>query len=253
MMNTIRSEFIKIRTVRVHWVLAIIGLALPIALIVLFAVFVSLFDLADRSRTVTDFIVGSSALTGLLLSAMAAISLTSEYGHNTIRPTYAATPTRFRVHGAKLIVISAVLALMGAVVIFAGWFITQLIVVLRDGSLSLGDPEVLSRLISGVVAIVLVGWFGFALGLVIRNSAATVTIVLLWQLLVEAIIGGLLFVVNWDGAAKWLPYSALRSATASAFDESDDQLGRPWGLVYFAAVSLVLIALGAFVDNRRDA
>ena len=34
---------------------------------------------------------------------------------------------------------------------------------------------------------------------------------------------------------------------------ADDALGRPGGLIWFAVVVVVLLAVGATVDNRRDA
>jgi ABC-2 type transport system permease protein len=121
--------------------------------------------------------------------------------------------------------------------------------------IALGDPGVLGSLISIVALAVIVSWFGFGLGLLIRNSPATVTIFLLWPLLIENLIGLVLSLIGGDGATKWLPYSAGISATV-ADDESGvdpDILGRPNGLLYFGGVALVLVALGAWSDGRRDA
>ena len=188
----------------------------------------------------------------MILGAMSATSLTSEYSHNTIRPTFAATPSRLRVHVSKLVVLGAVVVVVAAVATFASWFLAQLILSARDLSISLGDGVALERLVSVVILALLVAMFAYALGLLIRNAPATITILLLWPLLIESLVAGLFAVTDWDGVTKWLPYSAAIAATVENSDDPDI-LGRPWGLVWFAAVSLVLLGLGYFAEHRRDA
>ena len=109
----------------------------------------------------------------------------------------------------------------------------------------------LASLVSLIVLAIIVGGFGYALGLLIRNSPATVTILLLWPLVIENLITLLLNVVGWDGATKYLPYAA--GLTAVADPEGSDTLGRPNGLIWFAVVVAVLIVAGVVVDSRRDA
>ena len=135
MRNTIRAEFIKIRTVMVHWVLTIIAVVFPIVITVLVTIFGDFGDsFDDVSTDVAGFIVALGVVTAMLLGAMAAISITSEYAHNTIRPTFAATSSRLRVHASKLIVNSAVLAVVCAFAVFVCWFIAQLILSARGPS-----------------------------------------------------------------------------------------------------------------------
>ncbi|MGB0114183.1 MAG: hypothetical protein WBP59_13245, partial [Ilumatobacteraceae bacterium] len=60
--------------------------------------------------------------------------------------------------------------------------------------------------------------------------------------------------IGWDNATKWMPYNAAINAAAdSSGDFSSDVLGRPMGLVYFAAVSAALVVIGTVLDQRRDA
>jgi ABC-2 type transport system permease protein len=94
--------------------------------------------------------------------------------------------------------------------------------------------------------------FGIGLGLIIRNSPATVTTLLLWPLLIEGLLALVLGLIGWDDAGKWMPYQAAINA-ASGDDSTIDMLGRPMGLVYFAAVATALIVIGAVLDQRRDA
>ena len=106
-------------------------------------------------------------------------------------------------------------------------------------------------LVCAVILAVLVSWFGFGMGLLIRNSPTTVSLILLWPLLIEGLISVFLALVNLDDATKYLPYQAALSASTG--DPGTDQLGRPGGQILFAVVGLALIGVGTWLDGRRDA
>jgi ABC-2 type transport system permease protein len=251
MINTLHAEYIKLRTILAHWILAVIAFGFPIVVVALVALF-GTFSFDFESTDLSSLIVGLVVVSAMLLGAMSAISVTSDYGHNTIRPTYAATPSRVRVIGAKMIVNSVVVALVTAVAVFLAWAVGSLILSTRDVSISIGDDDVLPSLISVIVLAGSVTLFAIGLGLIIRNSPATVTILLLWPLLIEGLLALVLDLIGWDEAGKWMPYQAAINAAAG--DESAiDMLGRPMGLVYFAAISTALIVIGAVLDQRRDA
>ncbi len=256
MINTLRAEFIKLRTVMVHWVLASIAVLFPIVVTTLVSFFVDLegvdgFDGGDLAGLIS----GLSVVSAMLLGAMSVISITSEYGHSTIRPTYAATPNRTRVIVAKVLTNTSTIALLATVIVTVSWIIGSTVLSGRGESIALGDPGVIGSLVALVALAVIVSWFGFGLGLLIRNSPATVTIFLLWPLLIENLIALVLTLVGADGATKWLPYAAGIQATVGGDDENvgTDVLGRPNGLIYFALVSLAIVAFGVWSDNRRDA
>lgn len=250
MINTLNAEWIKLRTVVAHWVLVVIAVAFPLTITTLVAIFGEV-DFGLDADEVSGLISGLTVVSAMLLGAMAAISLTSEYGHNTIRPTYAATPHRLRVIAAKLVTNTSVVTLLSVAVVFVCWMVASTILSSRDASVSIGDDGVLASLISVCALAVIVSWFAFGLALIIRNSPATVTLLLLWPLLVENLIALLFTLIGWEGATRWLPYSA--GITATVAESEPDVLGRPGGLLYFAAVSLALVVLGAVLDQRRDA
>ena len=80
-------------------------------------------------------------------------------------------------------------------------------------------------LVSAVMLSALVTWFGFGVGLLVRNSPTTVSLLLLWPLLIEGLISVFLNLLNWEGAVKYLPYHAAISASVGNPDT--DELGRP--------------------------
>ena len=97
----------------------------------------------------------------------------------------------------------------------------------------------------------LVTWFGFGVGLLVRNSPTTVSLLLLWPLLIEGLISVFLNLLNWEGAVKYLPYHAAISASVGNPDT--DELGRPGGQILFACLGIALVAVGVWLDGRRDA
>ncbi len=250
MKRTIHSEWIKIRTILSHKILVLVGVAFPIVVITLAASFGGVASGPD-SIEMSEFVMGMAIVTAMLLGVVTVIGLTSEYTHNTIRPTYAATPTRWRVLAAKLIVSSAVALVVAAFTVFVAWFAGSTIFNARGGKTSIGDPKVMTVLVSTIVLAVLVTWFAFGVGLLVRNSPASVTLVLLWPLLIEGLIQLVLALLDLDEASKYVPYQAAISASAA--DPGVDTLGRPGGQILFACVGIALVALGTWLDNRRDA
>ncbi len=129
MRRTILSEWIKIRTVTSHKILVLIGVAFPLIVITLAATFGGVAEGPD-SMEMAEFVFGMCLVTAMLLGVVTVIGLTSEYTHNTIRPTYAATPQRPRVLFSKLLVSTAVALVVTTVTTFAR-------VVLREHDLQL--------------------------------------------------------------------------------------------------------------------
>ncbi len=130
-------------------------------------------------------------------------------------------------------------------------FVTATIFNSRGGDVSITGDRVPAMLSSAVVLAVVVTWFGFGLGLIIRNSPATVSILLLWPLLIETLLIVVINLVGWDSLDQYMPYQG--AIIAGGISPDDSSLGRPGAHVYFAAIALALIAIGVLLDERRDA
>ena len=256
MIATMNAEWIKFRSIFANWVLVAIAIAFPIIVAILVGSFSDVttesFGRAGASGDLTELVTGTSIVTVFLLGSAATISLTAEFAHGTIKPTYAATPNRLRVLLAKLSVNSIVILLTTAVTVVLAWLVGSIILSSRGESLSFTEvPEIRSAMIGVVVLAIIVGWFGVGVGLVIRNQPASVVMVVLWPLLIEGLITLALSLSGVDNAGKWLPYSA--SINALQVFPPADSLGRPGAFLYFGAISLAIVAIGWFLDNRRDA
>jgi ABC-2 type transport system permease protein len=248
MINLLRSEWIKVRTVRVNWVLGILAAAFPVVLIALVAALTN--DVRSTADALVGAVTATMVLTSLLLGVVGALNLTSEYSHNTIRATFAAVPQRINVLVAKALVTLAstiaCAALIEAVTFVAG----SVILSSRDGEIDVSGSDK-AALVGAVVLAGLLAMLGYGLGLIIRNSPATVAILVLWPLLLENLARGVLAAAGVENGTPWLPYqSAILMANP---DLSDSDPSRLHGGLYLGTVVLVLVIVGLFVNKRRDA
>jgi ABC-2 type transport system permease protein len=251
MINTIRSEWIKLRTVRMNLVLFVIAIAFPVIVSVLVA---SLGDITDlKVSDVAGLVNSTSVVTALLLGVVGAVSICAEFGYGTIRPTFAATPRRMRVLISKAIVTALFAAVAEACVVVFCFVVASAIATSRGASVSLnGQPEVRAALVGIVIFAVIVSLLGLGLGMVIRNTPAAVAVLILWPLVIENIIRAVLSAAGVDHPLKFLPY--ISGFALSRTDSGDaEMLGRVAGGLYFFAVTAAVAATGAVITARRDA
>jgi ABC-2 type transport system permease protein len=249
--STIKSEWIKLRTVRMNLVLFVIAVAFPVIVSVLVA---SLGDIDDlRVSDVAGLVTGTSVVTALLLGVVGAVSISAEFAYGTIRPTFAATPRRTRVLLAKAIVTAVFAAVAEALVVVFCFLVSSAIASSRGATVSLdGEPEARAALIGIVIFAVIVSLLGLGLGMIIRNTPAAVAVLILWPLVVENIIFLILNAAGVDHPQKFLPYiSGFGLGDPNL--ASSDSLGRVAGGLYFAAVTVVVALIGALITTRRDA
>lgn len=251
MINVLRSEWIKLRTVRMNYVLAIIAVAFPVIVVVLTAVFADPdgYDARDLVNVVT----GTSVVTGLLLGVIGAAGITGEFGFGTIRPTFAATPQRLRVVVAKGAVVVLATTALATVVQLVGWFAGSAIARGRGATIDLAEvPTAVPAMVGAVVLTALMSLAGYGFGLITRSTPVAVSILIVWPLIAEGLVGGLLgLATDNDDIPRWMPFQAgIRLALVELVDDGPSRLMAGG---YFGAVALLLVALGAWAVNRRDA
>ena len=252
MMHTLRSESIKFRTVRSQLVLAAIATIFPVGVTAAFASFAKGDGNGPEPASIFQFLTGSSIIMVMLLGVMGAVGITSEFSNNTIRPTFAATPRRGRVIGAKAIVTGGAAALVAVVVLVVGLGLSAAIMSARSNTGSFADVGEWPVAALGLVVFsVLMALLGLGLGLLIRSSPGSIAVLILWPLLVENIVGGLLSLAGIDGARKYMPYAAGTALFRT--DTQPDELGRLAGGIVLAVFVGIVLALGSVTAARRDA
>ncbi len=252
MINTLRSEWIKLRTVRMNAVLAIIAVAFPLVITVLTALLID-SDSMD-ARDLIGLVTGTSVITGMLLGVIGASSITGEFGFNTIRPTFAATPKRSRVLVAKAILTIVVGIVVEAAMVALCYGIGSAILNGRGGDVAWSDAGNGRSALVGIVCFAgIVSLLGFGLGMLIRSTPAAIAVLILWPLVAEGLIGALLAVAGVEHPFKWLPYNAGINLGNPDAQTSADSLGQVAGGLYFLVVSLAVCAVGAWSTMTRDA
>lgn len=250
MIATLRSEWVKVASVRTHAVL--VGLAVLIPVVVT-GIFVSVIG-GPEDLTGDDIItfLGSGLIISLMLLGVSSVlAVSSEYVYNTVRVTYAITPQRWRVGASKALVNAFVTVLAVAVTVALTWAVAATIVDRRGGGISLDDGDgTMTKVAAMLLAGLVFAFFGTGLGLLIRNSSLGITLLVLWPLLLENIASLLAALANFEGIVKWFPLQAVMGEMTTP---ASDALAWPWSALWPLGFGLVLVALGMFVDGRRDA
>ena len=254
MINVLRSEWIKLRTVRMNWVLGIIAFAFPLIITLLTAFFNG--DETDfRARNLLEVLAGTVIVTTLLCGVITAASITSEFGFGTIRPTFAAVPRRIKVIVGKGIVGVASSMVLVMLIVAIGAGLGRPLAEGQGASIDFGEvPTAVPALVGAVVLAGLMSLAGYGLGLLTRSTPAAISILIVWPLIAEGLIGGLISVITgWHNVFEWMPFNA---GIRMVFVNTADDPGGPSRVIsglYFGGVVALLTAVGAFAVNRRDA
>jgi ABC-2 type transport system permease protein len=256
MIDLVRAEVLKIRTVRSTVVMGLIVVGLSLLPAVLVCLLVNKFDLIDMDphERVSVTLLGMQ-FSQILLAVIASLVITGEYRFGTIRTTFLTEPRRLRVLAAKWLTVMALAALVAAVMVGLTVGVCSLILHARGIDYSLTTGQI-PRLVYGTVLYtVLYAVTALAIGTVLRNSAASIVIVIVIPVIVESIIAAILSALHHGSWGRWLPFGAGGQITADTTGES--VLGErfsPWvGYGYGWLWALALGALGAWLLQRRDA
>lgn len=258
MINSLRSEWIKLTTLTVVKVLAIIAVAFPVVVVALVS---ALSDDIVDSKDLIDLINVVAVLSAMLVGVVAAIGMTNEFNHGTIRPTFAAQPRRLQPLLAKLFVHIAFAAAVMLVVLVASWLLGSTLseapsdnFPLRQVDTPQGtfDVPALAALVGAGLLGVGLTMLGFGLGMLIRNTPATVSVLLLWPLVAEGLVAALLSALDNEDAVRFLPY--VEGINMASWNPgTDDLMGRVPGGIYFFVWVAAITVLGLWRTNRSDA
>ena len=249
MIATIRSEWIKLRTVRSNVTTSVVAVLIPLAISLLSVTFMGENNI--DSGTLPGFIVGSGSVAVLLIGVLGVLCVTQEYSQGTIRLTLAATPSRPRVYLAKAVVVALLGAALTGLVVLIGNVVGSAIIDARDVPALDSNPDAAPAFLAMILMGAVVAVLGMAIGALTRNPPSAITTLVLWPLLVEGIVGGLLSLAFDDDVARWMPF---QSGLNSMFLElPEDGFGRWGSLGYFAAWVLFVSLIAERSLKRRDA
>lgn len=201
--GVLRSEWIKLRSLRSTAWSFLLVLVLPIGIGVLLAVFADdggqgLTGDAARNALVL-YSTSGTMLSSLIVAVIGALVVTGEYGTGMIRSSFAAVPRRSVALAAKAIVLAVVVFVTSAVSVWATAFITLPIAAGRNVEASL-DASVAMPLLGASVYLTLIALLAFAVGVVLRSTAGAIAGVLGLMLVAPVVVQ---LVQSFTGA-EWL-------------------------------------------------
>jgi len=253
---TLRSEWIKLRSVRSTMWSLLVTLILTIGLGALFSAArvarAGHLDPGDlRAFDPTNFSLNGLFLAQLAIGVLGVLVISSEYATGQIRATLGATPQRLVVLAAKVLVFMAVVFVVGLVASVSAFFIGQGILSAKFHQATLGQAGVLRAIIGGAAYLAVIGALGVGLGTMLRRTAGAIA-ALVGLLLILPILVNFLPSPWSQDISKYLPLQAgqniFRAAPASSGDLST------WvGFVVFCAYAVAALICGALLLNRRDA
>ncbi|GGX41930.1 ABC transporter permease subunit [Streptomyces fructofermentans] len=242
--HALASEWTKIKSVRsTMWTLGVF-LLLVVGVGLLVAVNTTTEDYTEVPYTIPAFF-------GLILGQICLITLgvlvvSSEYGTGMIRTTFTASPQRYRVLTAKLIIFFVVAFAVSAFAIgLVGLFTSSL----HDGES--GTPWGRSVLM-GALYVSLLGVLALAVGSMLRHSAGAIT-TMLGVVLVPAILPAFLMLSDSMRTIgeKMMEYNAP-NALARIFELDTDSGTGGSQLALLAGVTAAAIAGAYALLEKRD-
>jgi ABC-2 type transport system permease protein len=176
----VRSEWIKLTTVRSTWWSIALVVALSIGLSLLMAASFASFagtggGMPEVNSVAVQVIVFSTVLTQLLAVILGAITVTGEYSTGMVRSTLTAAPARVGALLAKALVVGVTM-LTTSVVVFA---VTAVVTapILDANALDIGDTDSsLMPLLGAAGYLALMAMMGVGLGFIIRNGPGALAV-----------------------------------------------------------------------------
>jgi ABC-2 type transport system permease protein len=254
-MSLITVERIKLFSTRSPWWCMIIAAVLSIGLAALATGLATGPDEAQVTPAMSQFGVN---LGQMVIMVMAALAVTTEYRFGTIRTSFQAVPQRTALLLNKTVVVAGLAAIVGLVASWGSWAVGYLLAGSADMAIDTSAEWRLifgQGLVYGVAAI-----FAIAVGILIRQSAGAIAILILWPLLVESLLP--LIPKIGDDLQKWSPFTnanqfinggqdmGLAGAEAAG---ASTALSPWWALAYFAAWGAGLLVIALVSASKRDA
>jgi ABC-type transport system involved in multi-copper enzyme maturation permease subunit len=244
MIRLAHVELYKLRTVRApSWVLTAVVLLVVMGI----SGFIATADRLGTDLTAPDSLrtaLAHGGITAVVSLALGVMISAGEFRQATAADTFLTEPRRSRVIGSKLLagaavgLLAGVLAALAATVTASAWYAAKGI------ELDLGSATVLRSVVGIIVWQTLYTVIGVALGAMIRSQTAAISAAVVWLMIVEAAIAGLLVSVG-----RWLPATAARALGNQPGTDLLPQVGGGAVLLAWTAVA----AIGALVVTaRRD-
>jgi len=254
----VRSEWIKLRSIRSTWWCYAILVAVTVGMAALLGSAVDPVpgdgpDLVNG--TFVSLNTGSVLLTTLVVGVLGVLIITGEYGTGQIRSTFTADPRRTGVVLAKATVLAVVTFVVSAASTWIGVLLSSALQSAKDAAPALGDPAVFMPILGSSVYVTLVALLAFGIGLLVRSSAGGIAVTLGILLVLPLLLSGIgnLMGQQWVlDIAKFLPNEAGAQLYSYAFPVQQDGIVlNGWGGFAVLLAEVVIVGAVALTAARR--
>jgi hypothetical protein len=246
--TALRSEWIKVSSLRANVTILAMTPVIGVALSWIMATFVKVDPDTDIPFTVGETFIFSTWLTTVLAAILGTLMFTSEAQHGTLATAVTAQPARWVTVASKTAIAAGFGLAMGILGMIGGLSGAIL------GRLPAGDTSGMAATAAwGLVLTTLAPVLGLGVGMILRHSAAAVSILLVWAFVLENIARTLIPV----SVARYMPFSAatgmLGISSATDTPESIAAALTPFqNAVLFGAYAFALLAIGTTLLYGRD-
>jgi len=274
-----RSEWSKLRSVRSTWISLAIIIVAGIGFAALFSALIanSWKHSAPLDRAQFDPVRISQAgsfITQIVVGVLGALVVCSEYANGSIRTTLAALPRRTTVVTAKAAVLGAVLLVVTECTAFLSFFVSQAVLLASGGKQLPAGANLLTQIKSGAIPVLaitsagvpmalvrtglyltLMGVLAVGLGFVLRNTTATISLYVVFLLVIPILIQLLPSSIR-EPIQPYLPSNlgvAMETVGAKKTDFAGNLLDAWPATAVIAAYAAAILAGGSVLLRRRDA
>lgn len=258
MTRLIRTELLKLRTMRVTYGLLLVAAAVT-------ALFASLQASGAGRKVVAPIstVAGLASVTtvtgfAMVIAAVLGVIITSgEFRHSSATLTYLATPNRGRVLVAKAVAAASGGAIFGLVAGIIATGVGLTFVAAYGDHVTLGAGALVGHVAGAALGAALLAILGVGVGSLIRSQLAGVIGVFVWCMVLESILGGAVTSIR-----PYLPYTAASTLGgaklgAAAFgpgysESAQGPLAFVAAAVLVAAVAAALSLLATRTTVRHD-
>ena len=244
--RAVRSEWIKLRTLRLTWITLGVAVAVMIALggigAAVLASGASNGPGQGQSSPLSTVLSGS-LFAVIILGALGAVHGAREFGSAMITATLTATPRRPRVVLAKAAVIAAVVLPAGLVASFAAWAVgTAVLSAGGAATAPLSDGAVFGSVVGTACWLTAAALIGLGLGVLLRSVAGSIAAVAVGILIVPPLASNLL-PSTWSSVTDYLPSRAANTFTTINPDSSLPTVGGVAVVLCWVALTVAAAAL----------
>ena len=252
--RVVRSEWIKLRSLRSTWWCGLLAVVLIVGLGAAIAGSGAPYKISAGNPAAGGVAVSLAGvvIAQLVLGVLGVLLFSGEYSTGMIRATLAVVPSRLPVLWAKLIVLVGLALPLSLLAAVAEFFVAAALESSRGGSaISLTDPGVLREVAGAAFYLAVIAVIGLALGALLRRTAAGLSVFAAVFFVVPIVAAYLPHSIQ--GFAPYLPSNAGGALWGAGKLFGGHQLG-PWnGLAVLCCYAVVLTGLAAWRLCRRDA